>query len=443
MPHCKVKIQEIDIRRSDSREKINQNLNETTGNGSFISPKKNEISFNSKYNTIQVDNEIHKCKPNNNPISTGKNINFINNNNNKEKSRHFKSNIISKSHSADSFYVAKKNKNNNAYRTKKSYSFNKNFIQDYNLMNSINHYSNMLFNPISKNQNFNQSLTMSQRTKNPILDEPQNEPNHNENVNLNGLFYNERFSHFKKVKKRSYKSVSDSLDNDKHNLCKSSSKKKSLKRDNSKILRINYSSIDLNNSSIRENDGESKHIKSTKNYLNQSKDFSRDSFDKKSKIVSNDENVLGKENSVNQNVNIVEKKKQIDHKLNESYGQCEKNERLNNYNYRYDIYNLKGNNYKSGLNNQKDDHRFYKPQVYRAYLNQDYIIESLNMKLNKGSIVDVIFIGGNKQNEFLEKNFHENTGENQRNNIYCTKCYLIYDGNHYQIPMEYVEIQKF
>jgi hypothetical protein len=140
---------------------------------------------------------------------------------------------------------------------------------------------------------------------------------------------------------------------------------------------------------------------------------------------------------------MIDGNKQITNTLNDSNSKTERNERINNYNYRYDLYNENRGNYNRSYNDQADDQSIIQTQIYRAFLKTDYFIESLKIRLNKGSSVDVIFVGDLNQNEFLEKNYHEKSGERENNDIHSAKCYLIYEGNHYRIPSEFVEIQKF
>lgn len=441
MPHFRYKLQENsnEMRRSDSKERLN---NKSASSVSFKSPQKNEISFNSKSNTIQIDNDAFNKHSKNSVYTKNKKMSIKIYNN--AKLLQPSKNNISKSHSADSFYIAKSTNKNKAFRPKNSYSFNKNLLRDANSSQGINHYSVNLGRAASKNQNNNSVFNSTYKNQKSTIEEPNDE----ENVNLDGLFYNERFSHYKKDNKKFNKSSSDTIVYEKNNLSELTSNKNILNKDNSRILRNNQSTIDINNSLIMENPTESQVITSTKINVNPCRDFSRDSFEDKTKIPANNENPDSKfsnienayegESLISPNISMLESNKQFgpigyaDNNTKTGY-----KDRMNNYNYRYDLYNEKADRILK-------DKRDYQTQIYRAYLKKDFFIDTLKLQFAKGQIIDVIFIGDgyHNQNEFLEKNYQENLFESQANNISSSKCYLIFDGNHYRIPREYIEIQK-
>jgi len=463
MPSVKYKIQnnlnENNIRKSDSKERPNNNNpNKSLSILSSKSLKKNEISLNNKYNTIQQDNETYNKNVNNSiniRNKTERKSNKIN------PAQHHK-NFISKSHSADSFYIPKINSKNKAFRSKNSYSFNREMLRYPNLSNSISHYSNTFSKPLSKYENIYSIVNSTYRKKKSTFEEHNyDDPNNEKNVNMNGLFYNERFSHYRKDNKIFNKSSNeDKLDKEKNNLTRSTSYKNILNNDNSRIIKNNQSTIDINNSLLRENQEESQVITSTKNNIYLNRDFSRDNLDNKSKIFVNNENNYPK-GEYNENIgaresligcpnlSMVKSSKKIGvnrYSDNNSKKDNKNNNRMNNYNYRYDLYNKKFVDNSNKLREKENDEkRSIQSQIYRAYLKKDFLIETLNVQLSKGENVDVIFIGDEYyyQNEFLEKKYQEKDDESRANKLSISNCYLIYDGNHHRIPREYIDIQNF
>lgn len=352
----------------------------------------------------------------------------------------FSKNKISKSFSADSFYISKNSSKNRPARTKNSYSFSKKLLRNPYESNKIDHYTSHN-QSIGNNEIF--ELNTFFKNQKSMFEDNKNESNIENSVHLDGLFYNERFDHNKKDSKIPNETPTDYTNQNKINLNKSKSHNNLTNKGNSKILKANNSSIDLNNSIIGQNQEESKFINSTRNNLNGSKDFPRDLTDSKLKQITESLENTFEHSSISPNAcGQFDYRKHNLNKDNDEFSNFDTNDREKNYNYRYDLIRERENNL---YDNFYDKLKYHQSKIYKAYLKEDFLIEILRVQLRKGQIVEIIFAEESNHNsdEFSHIKYKDCKYESQLDTMSLSKCYLIIDGNHYLIPREYIEIQKF
>jgi len=290
-----------------------------------------------------TNNQNEFIKDKNNLVQSGndnKSRTFINSNSNKmndfnnkncqlnikELDRFFKgkkSNI--KSRSADSFYPINKFQTKD-FAKKNTYSF-KNFKNNSKNENNISQNSN--FYQLDSRFNCNDNINKNFNFKDVTKQETNDDKNFlNEKVDLNGLFYNERFSHYNiENKKRLNKTTNDTIEQEDSFLKRSISHNNLIKKDltnNDKILNNN---LKFSNSIRKPQGMESKKFLSSHNYninsnhnknnivinsnninLNNKNngfnDISKDSLNNNSQVLYTSE--YGKNDVLNANYNIID-----------------------------------------------------------------------------------------------------------------------------------------
>ncbi len=290
-----------------------------------------------------------------------------------------------------------------------SNSIFKNKVPDSKLLHSFNNNKN-----IYNNNNSQEFSKDSLNNLSNIINQTDNHNNlynvNNNNINENNLIFNRSIKNDKVLLSQKYE------DNKNVEIFNGSNKDKSFNNKfqnrnpmhHNNMNKIRDSRAGSNYNSI---EAES-HIKNSTN----------------NNIKNLNENEMEKNNNNIQYNLIYEKQNSLKNKENKG-----------NENPAGKVSNNYGNQYDMNLNNKKSSD-IDRRMPYKAFLKKDFIIESLKTKISKGEIIDIVIASETKDNKKININEGNEFNENISRNKSISNCFVIYNGNQYHIPKDYIDV---
>lgn len=309
---------------------------------------------------------------------------------------------------------------------------------------------NRMTNAFLNNSQKNQSLYLqnSLLKQGPVEDQHDDNQAKAENIDMNGLFYNERFNHYIKENKFKAKAVLDEDVNTNLLPNKPYENNRNLKYQDIDITKFyeeqtqprnhlkidpnsSYKSKDKKNHSNSPNNRQTINSKTKISEHNSSNHIENKEIDNEKILKVNSSNALYGSNCIKEKQEYI--KNMCDNEIEEQQSNNHKNPEFRNNDL------LKNVKHSIDKNLIKLYEQTIKPKVYSAILKKDITFEYDEAKIYKGQKVNIVFV--DLKNSADLQNIMYNTKECINTKSY-SQCYLKMQDNYYPITLDNIEIDQ-